>query len=162
MTVIDSAPGFEMEDMRITRDVRRRPLDTVALRREYAAQMERANNYGRVSREIVDEVYRLVSHNAQLLDTYLRDFPGDYRCLVRLRACRAGIEVCKSVSGIEIAVVDPTTLSPLPTTSRIRPEHTTCAQVSPQSSATRSSGSDRAECSATRGARTSNVRFTVS
>ncbi len=106
VTVIDAAPGFEMEDMRITCDVRRRPLDAAALRREYAAQIERANNYGRVSREIVDEVYRLVSHNAQLLDTYLRDFPGDYRCLVRLRACRTGIEVCKSASGIEIAVVD--------------------------------------------------------
>ena len=106
VTVIDAAPGFEIENGRISRNVLRKLLNVDALKQEYADQLMRANNYGRVSSDVVNEVCELLSRNARLLEPYLMQFPGTYRCLVRFRACHLAIEVCKSSSGMRVCVVE--------------------------------------------------------
>ncbi len=94
--VVDIAPGFAIENHRIVRAVLRSPLDADALRREYAAQIARANTYGPVRREVIEEILGLLERNIGKLRDYLAAFPGDYRCLLRFRACTEGIEVRKS------------------------------------------------------------------
>lgn len=95
VSVADIAPGYVIEDG-VTRNAALwKPLSLDELRAELAEQIARANRYGSVTTEALDEVAGLLQ---DVLDThrdYLLGHEGNYRFLIRFRNSDAGILVEK-------------------------------------------------------------------
>lgn len=101
--VMDVAPGFEITDAQVTREVLRQPTSVTRLQADHAEGVSRANAYGTVSKETFDEVVRLLAQNVERCMPYLQEYPGDYRFLVRFRNYSSGIEVRKCDRAITVA-----------------------------------------------------------
>ncbi|WP_156885491.1 MBL fold metallo-hydrolase [Massilia niastensis] len=93
--VTDIAPGHVIEDG-VTRHAElRKPLSMEALRSAYDEQIVRANRYGSVTGEAIDEVARLLQGALDAHREYLMSYEGDYRFLIRFRNSDTGVLVEK-------------------------------------------------------------------
>ena len=93
--VIDIAPGFTIENGKITNPVLRVPLDDSAITQGYSEEIARANRYGSADAAQIAEVKLLLEQNLAAWGDYLLDFPDDYRFLIRFRGGDHGIAVIK-------------------------------------------------------------------
>jgi hypothetical protein len=120
-TVVDIAPGFCIEDDTVVHNVLRQPLSLDRLRSECAESIERAVNVGTGTRAVFDEVLRLVSGNAERCLSYLREFAGDYRFMIRFRNFDRGIMVTKRGDSIVVAEgpADPETVADVTYVTRL-------------------------------------------
>ena len=103
--VIDIAPGFVIEDGVIRQHQVRQAVSNELLQSEYKAEIEKANYYGRVEPEEVRELTELVKQNVDLCSAYLRTFPEDYRCLIKLRNASHSIEINKRGEQISVFMI---------------------------------------------------------
>lgn len=87
----DIAPGFVIERGLVTNEVLRQRILGSDLQRICAEQIDRANRYGSVGENDVQEVVRLLKENLDTCADYLRTFDGDYRFLLRFRNSELGI-----------------------------------------------------------------------
>lgn len=104
--VIDIAPGFAIEDGRITRDVRRTPLSDAVLDADMRDEIARANTYGSVDGALIDELVTLLKANLDGARAALLASPRDFRFLLRFRSLDQGIEVVRRGTTIDISKVD--------------------------------------------------------
>jgi L-ascorbate metabolism protein UlaG (beta-lactamase superfamily) len=101
-TTVDVAPGFVIENGKVVNEVLRAPVSARELRDACADGVLRANRYGRVSDEDVDELVVLLRRNVAICKDYLTAFSGDWRFLIRLRNSDAGIAIRKRGASIEV------------------------------------------------------------
>jgi hypothetical protein len=101
--VADIAPGFVVENSVVTAPVLRQPLRAEHLRVLCAEQIERANRYGRVDDQGVQQVVDLLNGHLDHCREALLRHQGDYRFLIRLRNGALGIVVEKRGATITIS-----------------------------------------------------------
>jgi len=101
--VLDIAPGFQITDGEITRAIMYQPFSLAQLQNEYAQNIERANRYGTATKNVFDEVMKLIRNNVQTCLNYLREHKTDYRFLIRFRNHPNGISIVKHGSNINIS-----------------------------------------------------------
>jgi hypothetical protein len=100
--VFDLAPGFTIAGGKVEAAVLRKELDPAEVRRTYAEEIARANRYGSVKQEDVDEVVELLARNVDFCRDYLLSYPGDYRFLVRFRNSHLAAVVAKDGSRLAV------------------------------------------------------------
>lgn len=100
--VMDIAPGFQIRGDTVTRPVYRKPVSLQQLRLDMTENEVRANEYGAGSEATFDEVLKLVRDNAEKCSVYLREYPGNYRFLLRFRNYAQGVAITKL--GMDIAI----------------------------------------------------------
>src|SRR5499427_4284306 len=93
--VVDIAPGFTVDDGQVLRNEVRGRLNADELRRAYGDAIRRVNRAGEVGAHTVRELVALVAANAAKGAEYFAGYPGDYRCLIRIKGASTGIEVAK-------------------------------------------------------------------
>lgn len=93
--VADIAPGFRISDKTIVSNTLREPLRSETLHDKYAEKIERANRYGRVEAEELQQVKQLVNENVKKNERFLSSFEGDYRALFRFHNTETGLQVIK-------------------------------------------------------------------
>lgn len=98
----DIAPGFAIEDGKVVADIRRQPLSAAELRATRATDIARANQYGRVTDEALEQVLALLRENLSLCLPYLKACPRGYRFLIALRNSERGIAIEKQGQTIRI------------------------------------------------------------
>jgi L-ascorbate metabolism protein UlaG (beta-lactamase superfamily) len=103
-TVMDIAPGFQINDGTVTRPIYRQPVSLPQLRLDCADKIVRANEYGTGTDAAFDEVVELIRENVARCAAYLQEYPGDYRFLVKFRNYAEAISIVKSG---EVIVVEP-------------------------------------------------------
>lgn len=101
-TVVDIAPGFVIENAKIACDIRREKLSTPALKRDYAEQVKRANNYGNPTPAVFDEVLNLLAENVARCLRFLKEYRGDYRFLIKFRNSSDGIAIVRRHDEISV------------------------------------------------------------
>lgn len=95
VSVVDIAPGYVIED-RVTRNnALWKPLSIDELRTDLAQQIARANRYGSVTDEGLDEVAGLLQGVLDTQRDFLLGYEGNYRFLIRFRNSDAGMLVEK-------------------------------------------------------------------
>jgi hypothetical protein len=94
--VMDISPGFQITDDTVTRPVYRQPVSLSKLRMELSENEVRANEYGTGSDAVFSEVLSLIRNNATNCAAYLKEYPGDYRFLLRFRNYPKGICIVKT------------------------------------------------------------------
>lgn len=104
--VHDLAPGFVVEDGRVTVERYFQPVLNTALREHHARDIATANKVSIPSVAQVEELADLVRANAVLCRDYLTEFAGDYRFLIALKSAPAAIEVTKRGPEIIVGLVD--------------------------------------------------------
>lgn len=104
--VHDIAPGFVIENGEVAREILFSEVSNDALKREKAKDIETANKTTTPTREQVEELTELVRRNVEVAGSYLREYAGDYRTLIRLKGSPHGIGVTKSGSTLTVAEVD--------------------------------------------------------
>jgi len=104
--VVDIAPGFCVEDGRVTDSRLRAPTVLSRLVDECADGVVRANRYGQVSPEEIAQLAELLTGNIALCREYLAVFPGDYRIAMRFRNTPAGMLIEKRGDDIQVATRD--------------------------------------------------------
>jgi hypothetical protein len=93
--VVDIAPGFTVDGGHVIRNEVRRRLKADELRRIYDDAIQRVNRAGEIDGHTVQELVELVAANAAKGAEYFAGYPGDYRCLIRIKGGSTGIEVAK-------------------------------------------------------------------
>jgi len=88
---MDIGPGFCIEGGKVTADVRRKPLRGLEIAQTCAEQVARANRYGSVGIEHVQEVAKLLQEKLNTCAPYLVSYERDYRFLIRFRGSDFGI-----------------------------------------------------------------------
>lgn len=101
----DIAPGFEITDGKVTRDVQRQPMDLKVLRTEMASEVLRANEVSPVTAADVEELAGHVRTNVEACRSYLEVYPRDWSFLIRLRGGTGGVTVTKRGTAIAVATV---------------------------------------------------------
>jgi hypothetical protein len=104
--VLDIAPGFCIDGDEVVRNVTRQPLRAETLRSHLAEQIDRANRYGRVTRDDVEEVAALMDANIAKCERYLASYEADYRFLVRFRNSTFGIAIEKAADRVRSSIVE--------------------------------------------------------
>lgn len=104
--VVDIAPGFIIEDGEIRDERVRETLGADYLRKEYADSIRRANSYGQVTPEAIQEVKELITSNVALCTDYLNEFSGDYHALIKFRNSPNAISIAKKGKAFIIQVID--------------------------------------------------------
>lgn len=102
---MDIAPGFAIEDGRVTKEVLREPLVASTLRAACAGGIERANRYRSVDEQDVQEVAGLLRDKLAAWSGYLAAYEGDYRFLIRFRNGTSGIRIEKRGPRLSLDVV---------------------------------------------------------
>ena len=105
VTTVDIAPGFVIRDAEVTNQVVRTPLSASTLSTTHAAEIERANRYGRADEAGVHEAAALIGKSLALCRDYLRSYSGDYRFLIRFRNSSFGVRIEKKAQDIAADVV---------------------------------------------------------
>jgi hypothetical protein len=103
ITVLDIAPGFEIQDGEINSPIFRRRLSSSEIRRDCAEQIQRANRLPTVDQALVNELASLLEKSIADRSEYLASFHGDYRLLIRFRGSHHGIVLDKSTAGLRVA-----------------------------------------------------------
>src|SRR5262245_19839115 len=93
--VVDIAPGFTVDGGQILRHEVRRRLEADELRRVYGDAIRRVNREGSIDAQTVRELVDTMEANAAKGTEYFAGYPGDYRCLIRIKGAATGIEVAK-------------------------------------------------------------------
>ncbi|MGB0721882.1 MAG: MBL fold metallo-hydrolase [Gammaproteobacteria bacterium] len=99
---IDWNHGFVIEDGEIIEDIRHQDFDEALCRRERAGDITRANTYGRVTDEHLDELERLLRENLDTCAAWLREYSGDWHFVIALRNCDQGFALYKKGTGLEL------------------------------------------------------------
>lgn len=100
---MDIAPGFVIENGVVTTEVIRQPVLAADLRTLCAEQIDRANRYGTVDEEGVNEVAELLKGNIDACAKYLSSYEDDYRFLIRFRNSEWGIHIEKRGQTLSLA-----------------------------------------------------------
>jgi beta-lactamase family protein len=93
--VVDIAPGFTVDGGQILRHEVRGRLEADELRRAYGKAIRRVNREGSIDAQTVWELVDTMGANAAKGAEYFAGYPGDYRCLIRIKGASTGIEVAK-------------------------------------------------------------------
>ena len=101
--LIDIAPGFQVEDGRITADRRYEPLDYTQLAADNPQSVTRANTYFAPSDEQLDELTHLLQANIDLCKPYLLEYRDDYVFEVLLKGTANGFVITKHGDDIALA-----------------------------------------------------------
>lgn len=101
-SAIDIAPGFQIAENAIAKDVRRTPISQARLEADMAQQIQRANRYGQVEWSEVKEVRDLLATNIDMCSEYLSSFESDYSCMILFRNCTYGLGIKKKRNIIEV------------------------------------------------------------
>lgn len=114
VTTIDIAPGFIIDGGELIRDVRRQDIVEAVIRKEYAAQITRANMLGTVDAVQVGEMRELIAENIVTCRTYLNAYADDYRFLIHFKRSDFGIQITKrgeeiGVQSVQMSEIDRTT-----------------------------------------------------
>lgn len=104
--VFDIAPGFAIEDGKVLVPAQRQPIVMEEVLQALSDQVVRANYYGRISEQDVDEVAKLVSEVIDECRGYLQSYEGDYRFMVRLHNTLRAVLVEKQDSEVAARTVD--------------------------------------------------------
>lgn len=103
--VYDAAPGFVIENGKVTRDCCFEPLSETELRKARAGEIAIANKARPASLAQVEELAAVLRHNVELSRKYLCEHSGSYRLLVRLTGSAGGIEIAKRGAALSVAPV---------------------------------------------------------
>ena len=103
---VDIAPGFTVDSGQVIRNEVRRPLNADELRRVYDDAIRRVNREGKVDAPTVRELVELLAANAAKGAEYFAGYPGDYRCLIRIKGASTGIEVAKGGPQVTVTTTD--------------------------------------------------------
>jgi hypothetical protein len=106
--VFDIAPGFVVENGRITEPRARQPVRAESLRQEMAEEIAKANRFGLADKDTVEAIQRLLAENLQKCRAFLQGYAGDYRALIRFPQSSHGILVEKRGSNLELKRVEGT------------------------------------------------------
>src|SRR5262245_373820 len=101
---LDIAPGFCIRERNVESMRLREPLridDAVA---RLSGAVARANDYGPVREDGIDEVRALLEESIRARRRFFESFDGDYRLLVRLRNSERGLLLAKRGGGIEVTI----------------------------------------------------------
>jgi hypothetical protein len=104
--VIDIAPGFTIEGGTVLRDTIRRPLRAEDVQRAYGDAIRRVNKIADVSDHTARELRDMLERNIAKGATYFADYPGDYRCLLRIKGATVGIRVAKTGRRLSVEVTN--------------------------------------------------------
>jgi hypothetical protein len=99
---VDIAPGFQIANGRVVKDVRRTPVTAEGLRRELPSQIARANRREAIEWPEVEALRDLLKANVEFCRSYLLTYPGDYRLFVQLKGTPFGLQIQKQGSGISV------------------------------------------------------------
>jgi len=102
----DVAPGFVIEDGKVLKCELRKPILMTEVLETMGEQVTRANYYGRISEEDVDEVGKLVSEVVGECREYLQTYEGDYRFMVRLHNTLRAVIVEKLAGNVDARTLD--------------------------------------------------------
>ena len=105
-TVIDIAPGFQIEDGKVLSPVTRQPVAADRLREELSDQIERANRVGRDSETVTSEAVELLRSNLANCRGYLSTFPGDWRAALRFIGSSKALLLEKRDAEISLETVE--------------------------------------------------------
>jgi Beta-lactamase superfamily domain len=104
--VCDIAPGFAIEDGRVTHEILFQPLALDRLRREMAAQIRTANAAVEPGEA---QIYALAGHieeNIARCHPYLAECDHNYRVLIKMKRAKTGIEIRKIGNKILLSTTD--------------------------------------------------------
>lgn len=97
---IDPAPGFQIADGKVVRDLRRPHVTEGTLRQGLKEEIARVQNYPPVEWRDVEEVRGILEANIAKCGSYLTSYPGDYRCLIHFRNSNFGVVIQKQGSRV--------------------------------------------------------------
>lgn len=106
VSVVDIAPGYVIEDGVTRHAALWKPLSIDGLRADLAEQIARANRYGSVTGEAIDEVLTLLQRTIDTHRDYLLSYEGNYRFLIRFRNSEAAVLVEKRGRHLDLQRVD--------------------------------------------------------
>jgi hypothetical protein len=102
VSVLDIAPGFEIENGEVKAPVLRRRLRSSELRKHCAEQIARANRLPPVSEQSVNDLVPLLEKSIAARREYLASFRGNYRLLIRFRGTEQGVLLEKSSGAMRV------------------------------------------------------------
>jgi hypothetical protein len=102
VSVLDIAPGFEIENGEVKAPVFRRRLRSSELRKHCAEEIARANRVPPVREESVNDLVRLLEKSVAARCEYLTSFRGNYRLLIRFRGAEQGVLLEKASGAIRV------------------------------------------------------------
>ena len=111
-SVIDIAPGFEIEDGRVASDVRRQPIHADELRQALGDQISRANRVGRDTDALINETVDLLRAHLSNCRGYLSTFVGDYTLGLRFVNSGTALVLEKRGPALSLRTVEPSQLPP--------------------------------------------------
>lgn len=100
--VFDIAPGFAMEDGRVTVPALFAPVRNADVMAVYKDSIASANKVSPPDAEAVAELAKQLERNVALCRPYLQEFPGDYRFLIVLNGAARGIEIEKRGADLQV------------------------------------------------------------
>ena len=106
VSVLDIAPGFEIENGVVKAPVFRQRLHASELRKHCAEQIARANRVPAANDQSVNDLVRLLEKSVADRREYLASFQGSYRILIRFRGTERGVLLEKSADAIRVVPTD--------------------------------------------------------
>ena len=103
--VFDIAPGFTIEGDTVIRDVRFQPVDVEKLKTDYAQEYQVANRTSKIPSGGLTSVAGLVRDKIALCQSYLKEFEGNYRVLIRLSDCNDALLMTKEGDTVALTEV---------------------------------------------------------
>ena len=103
--VHDIAPGFVVEDGKVTREVTFSPCDLEELRQRRQDDIRTASEARPPTDQDISALADLLRNKVDFCADYLREHDGDYRFLIALKSAASAIEIRKSRNDFTVSIL---------------------------------------------------------